>query len=167
MKIIPFTLLLLSMNLGAETPNTETSPGGLGNSAPSDATNTGIEPTPSSPSSQGVYPNSGQTQNRSGASGATDMPISETSSSNSRMEQMNTSPNEVPSQANETQKSDNTTLSSDHVYPTGPYKNGEYSPSIGEERQAEEERLQDSGEHSDAQGGEEETRVNQMGPNKR
>lgn len=47
---------------------------------------------------------------------------------------------------------------SDKSFPIGPYRDGQYTPSSGEEKQAEEAMLQEN---------QDETRVNKIGPNKR
>ena len=99
-----------------------------------------------------AYPNSVMTQNRSDVTGALGIPVSEISSTQSATEQMNTSPTEVPSKTNQSEKSYNT-LSAGEVYPLGPYSNGQFKPAITEEERF--------------HGGDGETRVNDMGPNKR
>lgn len=79
------------------------------------------------------------------------------------MEKMNTAPTPVPSTANESPKSEGAILNESDWYPIGPYnRDGNYAPTTGEERQAEEERLL----HDRPMSKEKVDRLNKMGPNK-
>jgi hypothetical protein len=127
MRFIPLMALFLAFNLNAQTP---ISPPGMGEAAPGiDDTRTGVDPKGSTPAqSHQEYPHSGSTSTRSDVIGDDDTPV--TRSSRRAQEQI------------DAERAAELPLEVEGDFATGPYKDGEYQISVGEERQAEEARPQ-------------------------